>query len=491
MLIRRSICRFPTPSSWTSRLSPAIMPLRAKVTNPAFTAPTAIMNYSTTTIGDSKKDDVLFNSLYGVRLIELNRPKKYNALDQSMVEKIYARLLELEKSQLASVVMLSGVGEKALCAGGDVAALALQNEKGEEGQEASANFFRLEYRLNHLIATYSKPFISVMDGITMGGGVGLSVHAPFRIATERTLVAMPETDIGFFPDVGASFFLPRLDGELGTYLALTSKRLRGAQALYAGFATHYVDSSVLGNLTQRLSELVFKDYATLQERLDLVNATIAEFSSGVPPYQLSQIAVINRCFGHNTIEEIFQALEQESKKETSEFKEWAEETLEILKCRSPTSLKVTLRQMRLGKQWSILETFKREAHIASLFMKHPDFVEGVKTKLIHKTGKPSWKPAEVNEVTTDMVDRFFTYSEDSEAAFPLEQYRDLNFREYPHHYGLPTEEEIRRFVRTSAGEDPIKSFVRRSGGKPGVQEKVSEVLSRKAKKGEDGAWLWE
>lgn len=127
---------------------------------------------------------------------------------------------------------MKGAGEKALCAGGDVASLVLQNQKGPDGIQMSKDYFGEEYKLNHLIATYSKPYIAFMDGVTMGGGSGLSVHAPFRIATERTLYAMPETDIGFFPEVGASFFLPRMDGYMGTYLALTSDRLKGVDALY-------------------------------------------------------------------------------------------------------------------------------------------------------------------------------------------------------------------------------------------------------------------
>src|SRR6201996_8950938 len=227
-------------------------------------------------------DDVLFNSLYGVRTIELNRPKKLNSLNGSMARKILPRLREWEKSQMANVILISGAGPKAFCAGGDVAELAMQNKNGPEGQKKSSDYFALEFKLDHLISTYSKPYIAIMDGITMGGGVGLSVHAPFRIATERTVFAMPETTIGFFPDVGGSFFLPRLDGAIGTYLALTSERLHGVQAYYAGIATHYLDSSVLANLTTRLSELVFKDYSTLDERLKLVNSTIAEFSTGLP-----------------------------------------------------------------------------------------------------------------------------------------------------------------------------------------------------------------
>lgn len=132
---------------------------------------------------------------------------------------------------MANVIIMKGAGEKALCAGGDVAALAEWNKEGPEGQKKSSDYFSTEYKLDHLIATYSKPYVAFMDGITMGGGVGLSVHAPFRIATERTVFAMPETTIGFFPEVGGSFFLPRLDGALGTYLALTSDRLMGVNAL--------------------------------------------------------------------------------------------------------------------------------------------------------------------------------------------------------------------------------------------------------------------
>jgi 3-hydroxyisobutyryl-CoA hydrolase len=133
---------------------------------------------------------------------------------------------EWEKSQLANVIVIKGAG-RAFCAGGDVAALAQQNERGPDGQKESTDYFALEYKLDHLIATYSKPYVAFLDGITMGGGVGLSVHAPFRVATEKTIFAMPETTIGFFPDVGGSFFLPRLDGQLGTYLALTSEQLKG------------------------------------------------------------------------------------------------------------------------------------------------------------------------------------------------------------------------------------------------------------------------
>lgn len=378
--------------------------------------------------------------------------------------------------------MVSGAGSRALCAGGDVAALALQNEQGLEGQKKSSDFFGLEFCLDHVIAGYRKPYISVMDGITMGGGVGLSVHAPFRIATERTLFAMPETTIGYFPDVGGSFFLSRLDGEIGTYLALTSERLQGVQSLYAGIATHYIHSSVLGNMTQRLSELVFKDYASVRERLNLVNQTISEFSTGLPSMQEEPILLagnlrqaIDRCFQYNTVEEIFQALEKET-----EQKEWAQKTLDTLSIRSPTSLKVALCALRLGRRWTIDETFQREHQIAAHFMRHPDFVEGVKARLISKPPRQaSWQPASLNEVTNEYVNSFF---ELPEGESRMELLGDAKFLDYPHaQYALPSEKEIERFFIDSSKNKTqiINDFVSRWGQKEGVKEKVAEVLARR------------
>lgn len=387
--------------------------------------------------------------------------------------------------------MLSGRGEKALCAGGDVAALANDNKEGPEGVKRSQDYFALEYQLDHLIATYSKPYVAVMDGITMGGGVGLSVHAPFRIATERTVFAMPETTIGFFPDVGGSFFLSRLDGELGTYLALTSERLNGVQAFYAGVATHYMDSSALSNLTNRLAELVFRDYASLSERCDLVNKTIAEFSTGLPSVEKEPIQLryklrmaIDRCFKYNTIEEIIQALEKEE-----DQKEWAHKTLETLTSRSPTSLKVTLRQLRLGKNWSIKETFQREHAMASEFMSRHDFTEGVSARLISKPARtPEWNPSRLEDVTSKDVDAYFKVSGE-----PLRTFHDKDYKQYPHaKYALPTEADIEKFVRANSttGSETVKEFVQNWGQKEGVRAKVTEVLGRRTKKTDNGlVWI--
>ncbi|KLJ10749.1 hypothetical protein EMPG_13892 [Blastomyces silverae] len=461
------------------------MPLRAKLAAPAWSGlskmSTAAAEIPRELPGD-EADDVLFSSLFGVRNIELNRPKKLNALNGSMARKITPRLKEWEKSELANIIIISGAGSKAFCAGGDVAALAEQSAEGPEGQKKATEYFSLEYKLDHLIATYSKPYISIMDGFTMGGGVGLSVHAPFRIATERTVFAMPETTIGFFPDVGGSFFLPRLDGELGTYLALTSERLTGVQTLYAGVATHYLHSSILANLTGRLSELVFKDTASLGERLDLVNSTISEFSTGLPSQEEEPIfpsssirESIDQCFSADTMEEIISRLQNEQVN-----KEWAEKTLKTLSSRSPTSLKVTLRQLRIGRTWSIAETFQREEKIAAKFMAHPDFVEGVTARLVNKPPtQPAWKPAKLEEVTDEAVHTFFRI-EAGDVRMPLLN-PDADYMEYPHRrFALPSEKEILEFAGKHEGSDKaVDEFVSLRGHKDGVREKYLEVVKRK------------
>lgn len=457
------------------------------------TAPRYAENLPKELPGDDP-DDVLFHSLYGVRTVELNRPKKLNSLNGSMARKILPRLREWEKSQLANVIVMSGAGPKAFCAGGDVAELASQNAT-KDGQTQSANYFALEYKLDHLIATYSKPYVAVLDGITMGGGVGLSVHAPFRIATEKTVFAMPETTIGFFPDVGGSFFLPRMDGEIGTYLALTSERLLGSQVFYAGIASHYLDSSVLQALVTRLSELVFKDNASLDERLRLINSTISEFETPLPSpdsYEKARYgnitgplrAAVDRCFQHNTVEAILAALEKESHADNG-MNEWARDTLKTIAMRSPTSLRVTLKQLRLGRRWSIGETFIREHQMAARFMQHPDFTEGVTARLIKKPAeKPQWKPAKLEEVTDVLVDEFFTLPdgiEPQELLHPVPG-GPKDYLDYPHaKYSLPREQIIRQTVNQLGGRGKaavMQEILMQWNNKVGVVEKLNDVLER-------------
>jgi 3-hydroxyisobutyryl-CoA hydrolase len=417
-----------------------------------------------------------------VRSIELNRPKKLNSLNGSMARKIIPRLQEWAKSDMAGVVIMKGNG-RAFCAGGDVAELAKWNQEGPEGQQRSSDYFGLEYKLDHLIATYTKPYVAFMDGITMGGGVGLSIHAPFRIATENTLFAMPETTIGFFPDVGASFFLPRMEGALGTYLALTSEQLKGVDAFYHGVATHYIHSSTLQQLESRLAELQFPDYMPLNERFKIINATIEEFSTGLPsptPHISGALRkTIDSVFHADqpNIAAIMTSLQTVAKSSTTpkDIQTWAKKTIETIQTRSPISVSVTLQQMRIGRQWSIAQTFQKEYDIASTFMSHPDFVEGVTARLINRTKKrPKWSPNNLDAVLKRDVDAFFA-SQDTK--LPL--ISQVDYREYPHAWiGLPREEEILREAGGKTHQDVVEVLLERYEGKQGVREKVAEVLGR-------------
>jgi 3-hydroxyisobutyryl-CoA hydrolase len=417
-----------------------------------------------------------------VRSIELNRPKKLNSLNGSMARKIIPRLQEWAKSDMAGVVIMKGNG-RAFCAGGDVAELAKWNQEGPEGQQRSSDYFGLEYKLDHLIATYTKPYVAFMDGITMGGGVGLSIHAPFRIATENTLFAMPETTIGFFPDVGASFFLPRMEGALGTYLALTSEQLKGVDAFYHGVATHYIHSSTLQQLESRLAELQFPDYMPLNERFKIINATIEEFSTGLPsptPHISGALRkTIDSVFHADqpNIAAIMASLQTVAKSSTTpkDIQTWAKKTIETIQTRSPISVSVTLQQMRIGRQWSIAQTFQKEYDIASTFMSHPDFVEGVTARLINRTKKrPKWSPNNLDAVLKRDVDAFFA-SQDTK--LPL--ISQVDYREYPHAWiGLPREEEILREAGGKTHQDVVEVLLERYEGKQGVREKIAEVLGR-------------
>ncbi|KAK6533557.1 hypothetical protein TWF694_002495 [Orbilia ellipsospora] len=447
-------------------------------------------------------DDVLFDSLYGIRTITLNRPAKLNALSGSMAGKILPRLQEWQKSDMANIVVIKGAG-RGFCAGGDVSALAIQNrDGGMEGQAASLDYFALEYKLDNLIAKYTKPYVAFMDGATMGGGCGLSVHGHFRVATERTHFAMPETKIGFFPDVGASFFLPRLDGYLGTYLGLTGAGLKGVQAYWAGIATHYVHSSSLEDLQSRLAELVFNDYDDLQVRLEHVNSTIEEYVTGLPPGEKFILGgetreAIDRCFRYNTVDEILQALEAEGT-------EWARETIKTLKERSPTSVRVALLEMRYGAAWSINTAFQREYHIARKFMdheNHPDFVEGVSKLLIQKVPKgekpvpPKWSPPTFETTTNDQALAYFGIEE---GAKPLDLVKipgEADYLHYPHGWiGLPSENAV-KILLGSKGErknvEQLKKLViKQWDAKVGVEEKLEDVIARKIKVLENGMAEW-
>ncbi|KAM4056260.1 enoyl-CoA hydratase/isomerase domain-containing protein [Hirsutella rhossiliensis] len=436
-------------------------------------------------------NDVVFESRYGLRTVMLNRPKKLNSLNGSMIRKIVPRLVEWEKSDMANVIVMKGAGPKALCAGGDVAALAQHNQQGADGWKKSADYFALEYKLDHYIATYSKPYVAIMDGITMGGGVGLSIHAPFRIATERTVFAMPETTIGFFPDVGASFFLPRMNGSVGTYLALTSDRLTGPNVFYTGIATHYLHSTSLPDLEARLAELRFLDDDPLPRRLEIINDTLEEFCTGLPFDQSMQLSgevrrAIDRCFNKNNVDDIMASL----KEERGETEAWAQKQLDTLQKRSPTSVHVTLRQMRVGGKWDIAEAFNKEFQIASKFMQGHDFTEGVTALLVRKE-TPKWQPESLEAIpaSDNVAKPFFDF--DQEAS--LELFSDRTYSQYPFAaLGVPTEKEIEDMV-TSKSYTPkelTKAVVASRRGRQGIADVAKEIIARKTKVDDDGVVKW-
>ncbi|KAI2643367.1 enoyl-CoA hydratase/isomerase [Xylaria nigripes] len=474
------------------------MPLKAKILDVGIGSraqmSTAIqLDMTMKELPDDEPRDVVFSNLYGLRTIQLNRPLKLNALNSSMIRKILPRLVEWEKSDMANVIVMKGAGDKAFCAGGDVAALALQNKKGPAGQIDSAAYFALEYRLNHYIATYGKPYVAFMDGITMGGGVGLSIHAPFRIATERTVFAMPETNIGFFPDVGASFFLPRMNGAIGTYLALTGNWLRGANVFYSGVATHYLHSTSLPNLEARLAELRFKDYDSMEKRLDIIGMTIEEYATGLPPNEPILLGgelreAIDRCFSQETVADIILALKQEQ----GPTRAWAEQTLETLHQRSPTAIHVAFKQMQVGRERSIWQTFQDEHKLASKFMRHPDFVEGVSARLISEEKPkplPKWQPASLDDISPDEIERTF-YTTNDVRDLRLLSSRDYN--DYPYRaFGVPTEKDVQLVAgKGLTPQEIIEHFVTQHKGRQGIGAIVEEIVRRKTKVNATGKATW-
>lgn len=267
---------------------------------------------------------------------------------------------------------------------------------------AGKEFFRNEYRNNELIGNYKKPYIALIDGITMGGGVGLSVHGKYRVATERTLYAMPETAIGLFPDVGGGYFLPRMAGNLGIYLGLTGFRLKGRDVQKSGVATHFVESS---NLAEMENDLTTCKNAS---DIDKILSKYSSLSKDTTPFVLEpHLKQIEQAFGGDSVEQILKNLHDDGS-------EWAMSTLKLMSKMSPTSLKVTLRQLQLGKTMTLRECLQMEFRLAAHCCIDSDFKEGVRALLIDKDQQPKWKPATVEAVTQEHVYRFFSPLQDKD-----------------------------------------------------------------------------
>lgn len=340
------------------------------------------------TRSEESAEAVLLHTAGRAAHIVLNRPRALNALNHAMVRRIDEALTAWEHDPSVETVVISGAGERGLCAGGDIR--AIHDDARDGDGSASAAFWRDEYRLNARIARWPKPYVAVMDGIVMGGGVGLSAHGDVRVATERSRIAMPETGIGFVPDVGGTHLLARAPGELGTHLALTGARIGAADALLCGLADHLVPSAALPRFLDDLADLP-------------VGEALARHAQSPPPGELAgRREWIDTCYAADTVEEIVRRL-------LAQGDPAAKETAETLLAKSPTSLKVTLAALRRARRLGSLErVLDQEYRVSCAALTTHDLVEGIRAQVVDKDRTPRWSPATLAEVTDSDVERFFT-----------------------------------------------------------------------------------
>ena len=350
-------------------------------------------------------DTVLTKTSGGVGYLTLNRPEALHALNLEMCETILATLRVWAQDPSVHLVVIDHAeGTRGFCAGGDIAML---RESGlSDGREARA-FFAEEYRMNAAIKRFPKPYLALMDGVTMGGGVGLSVHGSHRVATERTLFAMPETGIGLFPDVGGGWFLPRLRGELGTWLALTGERLKGVDVAAARVATHFLPSELLPNLKAQIAEADFSAGAA-----EMLGELLARLTHSIPAGSFEEhMNTINACFAGDRAEDIVARLEAEGS-------DWASKQAATIRSKSPETVKVALRQVREGGACETFEeNMRMEYRIGWRKVQSPDFIEGVRAVIIDKDHAPAWSPETLEGVPDAQIDQYFAPLGDDELSF--------------------------------------------------------------------------
>ncbi|MEU9301975.1 enoyl-CoA hydratase/isomerase family protein [Streptomyces sp. NPDC048269] len=334
----------------------------------------------------TEDDTVLFDIEGRTGVVTLNRPKALNALTHPMVLRIDEALTGWAQDPAVQQVLIRGAGERGLCAGGDIRAI---HDDARAGNTASADFWRDEYRLNARIARYPKPYIALMDGIVMGGGVGVSAHGRVRVVTERSRVAMPETGIGFVPDVGGTWLLGRAPGRLGTHLALTGSAVGAADALLCGLADHFVPAGRLPELTAGLAAAP-------------VHEVLARYAATPPPGDLAdRRAWIDHCYAADTVEEIVDRL-------LGQGEPAAKEAAETILAKSPTALKVTLAALRRAAALGSLEpVLAQEFRVSCNALASPDLVEGIRAQVVDKDRRPRWSPPALADVADADVERFF------------------------------------------------------------------------------------
>jgi enoyl-CoA hydratase len=333
--------------------------------------------------------------------LSLDRPQAIHALTHEMVRAMTAALVDWRDDNDVQAVTVDHATGRGFCAGGDIG--LLRKSALEDGGHAGRAFFFDEYRLNHLLFTYGKPVIAFMDGITMGGGVGIALPAKFRVATENTRLAMPETGIGLFPDVGGGWYLSRLPGRLGQFLALTGARLDGAECLWAGLATHYLPSDKLDEAKARIAE-----------HPDRAAGILADLAVEPPPTRIEgNAARIAKLFASDRYEDILAALEADGS-------EWAMKELATLSTKSPQTCKVALRELAESlKLEDFAHEMRMEYRIASRVLTRPDFAEGVRAVIVHKTMDPQWDPATPQDVSDALLDAIFAPLPPEEEWSPL------------------------------------------------------------------------
>lgn len=348
------------------------------------------MSAANTNIRD---DPVLVERAGRLGRIRLNRPKAINSLTLDMVRIISAALDDFEFDPQIAAVLITGEGERGFCAGGDIRALY---DSGRAGTALALTFWREEYVLDARIKNFPKPYVAVMDGITMGGGVGVSAHGSHRIVTERTRLAMPETGIGFFPDVGGTWLLAHSPGEIGTYLALTGERINASDAIHARLADAFVPRSALAGVVASLETL------PAEAASDHINAILARFSERISPAPIQENrAEIDHAFAGDRMERIIAAL-------ASSGTEFGNKTQATLLAKSPTSLKIALRLIRRAKEsTSLEECLDREFTAVHKVITGHDFYEGVRAAVIDKDNKPVWSPARLDQVSDSDIEAYF------------------------------------------------------------------------------------
>jgi len=336
----------------------------------------------------------MFAELGSLGRITLNRPKAINALTHGMIRAIDAALSAWEDNAAIKIILIDGAGERGFCAGGDIRSLYEGSKSGDFA--AGELFFRDEYRLNARIASFPKPVVAFMDGIVMGGGIGLSAHASHRVVTPRSVLAMPEVGIGFIPDVGGTYLLARAPGNLGIHAALTAGKLSAADAILSGLADICVAAAALPEIARSLVDC--QDAQAIDAVLHHHETLIARAPLGVArPW-------IDIVYAHPTVELILAALQERSEPE-------AQSALQELAGKSPTSLKVALRLLLSARAGSDLRTCLQQEYDAALTcIRSPDFVEGVRAAVVDKDRKPRWSPATLAEVTPEAVDLYFQAS---------------------------------------------------------------------------------